>query len=115
MKRRLITWGRTTASLQEWSRRTGIDRSTIATRLNAGMPPEKALTLPPRSFHSHHDVTHCPQGHLYDAGNTIYTLRGKWLLRTCRKCKLARRRAYGRKHAKELQAKRKERDRRKLA
>lgn len=40
---RMVTAFGQTLMLAEWSRRTGIKRETIARRLNAGWPPERAL------------------------------------------------------------------------
>lgn len=40
---KLITHGGKTQSIAEWSKETGINKSTIAWRLRHGWPPEKAL------------------------------------------------------------------------
>lgn len=42
---RVITHAGITTTLAIWSRMTGIDRTTIATRLNSGRPPEEALRV----------------------------------------------------------------------
>jgi hypothetical protein len=94
---RIITFKGVSGTLQHWSRTTGIDRNTLATRLNSGMPVKLALTLKPRSFHKKYDVTHCPKGHPYDDANTVRKLGGKgrkYLTRMCRTCMNARSRKY---------------------
>jgi len=43
---RRITFNGTTKTLTQWARYTGINRATIATRLDSGWPVSKALTEP---------------------------------------------------------------------
>lgn len=44
---RLITVNGVTKSLAEWSEETGIGRTTISLRIDAGVPPDIAVSLPP--------------------------------------------------------------------
>ena len=45
---RLVTYNGTTLNIATWSKRTGIDHSTLEKRLNAGWSVERALTMPVR-------------------------------------------------------------------
>lgn len=47
---RLVTCGGVTATLAEWSRRTGLGRQLIAARLGYGWSPERALSQPIRTW-----------------------------------------------------------------
>lgn len=51
---RLITFGKKTNTLSEWSEITGIKYSTISERLRMGWPAEKALTTKPRRYVREH-------------------------------------------------------------
>jgi hypothetical protein len=44
--RHRITHAGATATIAEWSRRTGIDRQTLSSRLRSGWPVERALSTP---------------------------------------------------------------------
>jgi hypothetical protein len=41
----LITWGGRTATVSEWAREFGVNRSTIIWRLQNGWPVDRALTI----------------------------------------------------------------------
>ncbi len=112
---RRITFNDITLTLQQWSRITGIDRNTIATRINSGFTVEQALTLG-ASRHSRLEVrearvTHCPQGHEYTPTNTRYYLnKGQYLTRQCIACAKTKAKAYHWKNREKILA-RKERNR----
>ncbi len=91
---RRIEFNGETHTLMQWSKITGIDRNTIATRLNEGYTVEQALTLKSnkdsRLEAREARTTHCPQGHEYSAENTGYTHSRNHVERYCRQCKRAK-------------------------
>jgi hypothetical protein len=77
-KNRWVTWNGRTLTTAQWGRETGINGSTIASRLDRGWTVQRALT----QRHSHTHPTHCIHGHAFDEENT-YIEAGARHCRTC--------------------------------
>lgn len=94
-------------TLQEWSRITGIDRNTIATRLNYGWDVATALGLhssrASACFVRTARITHCPKGHEYTEANSRWDKnKTGGYERTCKKCESIQNKAYRMKNAQRL-------------
>lgn len=85
--RRVTVDGRT-LTVSEWSAETGLNETTIASRLDRGWLAECAVGTPvgvtPSGAARRNAIkTHCPQGHEYSAANTYLSPSGSRICRIC--------------------------------